>query len=383
MNSDRIKAMSEAERQDQGPQGESEAKGNSDPVRRWTLIILAVIAVSLAWYLRADRVTPYTSQARLNALVVPIAPEVSGTVTDVFVSNNQPVTAGQELFQIDVERYRLALQTAEANLAAANQAVGAAKANLAAAEASIAAALAGVIRARQDAERMRAIREEDPGAISQRRLESAEASLAAAEAQLSAARANRDRAEQDLGAEGERNSRILQARAALDQAALDLERATVRAPADGVVTGLRLDKGNFAAAGAPQMTFIATHTVWVQADFTENNLGNIDPGDPVGIVFDVLPGHVIRGTVREVGFGVAVDTAPLGTLPTVQNDPNWLRQSQRYPVLIDFELPGPEQRGVLKVGSQASVVVYTGDHFLFNPLARLQVWLVSLLTYAY
>jgi multidrug resistance efflux pump len=383
MNSDRIKAMSEAERQDQGPQGESEAEGNSDPVRRWTLIILAVIAVSLAWYLRADRVTPYTSQARLNALVVPIAPEVSGTVTDVFVSNNQPVTAGQELFQIGIERYRLALQTAEANLAAANQAVGAAKANLAAAEASISAALAGVMRARQDAERMRAIREEDPGAISERRLESAEASLTAAEAQLSAARANRDRAEPDLGAEGERNSRILQARAALDQAALDLERATVRAPADGVVTGLRLDKGNFATAGAPQMTFIATHTVWVQADFTENNLGNIDPGDPVGIVFDVLPGRVVRGTVREVGFGVAVDTAPLGTLPTVQNDPNWLRQSQRYPVLIDFELPGPEPRGVLKVGSQASVVVYTGDHFLFNPLARLQVWLVSLLTYAY
>lgn len=383
MNSDRIKAMSEAELQDQGPQGESEAKGNSDPVRRWTLIILAVIAVSLAWYLRADRVTPYTSQARLNALVVPIAPEVSGTVTGVFVSNNQPVTAGQDLFQIDVERYRLALQTAEANLAAANQAVGAAQANLAAAEASIAAALAGVIRARQDAERMRAIREEDPGAISQRRLESAEASLTAAEAQLSAARANRDRAEQDLGAEGERNSRILQARAALDQATLDLERATVRAPVDGVVTGLRLDKGNFAAAGAPQMTFIATHNVWVQADFTENNLGNIDPGDPVGIVFDVLPGQVIRGTVREVGFGVAVDTAPLGTLPTVQNDPNWLRQSQRYPVLIDFELPEPQQRRVLKVGSQAAVVVYTGDHFLFNPLARLQVWLVSLLTYAY
>jgi multidrug resistance efflux pump len=87
--------------------------------------------------------------------------------------------------------------------------------------------------------------------------------------------------------------------------------------------------------------------------------------------------------VREVGFGVAVDTAPLGTLPTVQNDPNWLRQSQRYPVLIDFEWPEPQQRAVLKVGSQASVVVYTGDHFLFNPLARLQVWLVSLLTYAY
>jgi multidrug resistance efflux pump len=375
--------MSEAQNQDQAPAERNAANGGADPVRRWTVIIIAIIAVSLVWYLRADRVTPYTSQARLNALVVPIAPEVSGTVADVFVSNNQPVTAGQDLFQIDIERYRLALQTAEANLAAANQAVGAAQANVAAAEASISAALAGVERARQDAERMRAIRQEDPGAISERRLESAEAALLAARAQLSAARANRDRAVQDLGAEGERNSRILQARAALDEAALNLQRATVRAPADGVVTGLRLDRGNFAAAGAPQMTFIATHKVWVQADFTENNLGNIDPGDEVGMVFDVLPGQVIRGTVREVGFGVAVDTAPLGTLPTIQNDPNWLRQSQRYPVLIDFELNDPKQRVTLKVGSQVAVVVFTGSHFLFNPLARLQIWLVSLLTYAY
>lgn len=230
---------------------------------------------------------------------------------------------------------------------------------------------------------MRAIREEDPGAISERRLESAEASLASAEAQLAAAAANRDKAIQDLGAEGERNSRILQAQSALDQARLDLERATVRAPAEGVVTGVRLDKGNFAAAGTPQMTFIATRNIWVQADFTENNLGNIDPGDEVAIVFDALPGQVVRGKVREVGFGVAVDTAPLGSLPTIQNDPNWLRQVQRYPVLIDFELPQGKQPPPLKVGSQATVVVFTGRHPLVNTLARLHIWLVSILTYAY
>ena len=353
-----------------------------DPVRRWTLILLVVCAVLLAWYLRADRVTPYTSQARVNALVVPIASQVSGILTEVFVDNNQAVTAGQKLFQLDIENSRLAVQTAEANLTSARRAVGAAKANVAAAEASISAAKASVLRTRQDAIRMRKIRKEDPGAISERRLESAEASFATTISQLSAAEASRNKALQDLGAEGESNSRILQARASLDQARLNLERATVYAPEDGVVTGVRLDKGSFAAAGKPQLTFIATHNIWVQADFTENNLGHIDPGDEVAIVFDALPGRVIRGSVREVGFGVAVDSAPLGSLPSIKNDPDWLRESQRYPVLIDFDLTIDEDER-LKVGSQASVVVYTGQHWVSNALASILIRLVSILTYAY
>jgi len=358
-------------------------KAPKDPVRRWTFIILGICVLLFAWYLRSDRVTPSTSQARVNALVVPIAPEISGTITGVFVSNSQAVSAGQDLFQIDIERYQLAVQAAQANYEAAQQAVGAAEATVSAAEAQVTAATAGVVRSRQDAIRMRNIRKEDPGAISQRRLESAEASLAVSEGQLSAAEANRDKAIQNLGAEGERNSRILQAQAALDQAELDFQRATVRAPGDGVVTDVRLDRGNFAAAGAPQMTFIASDNIWVQADFKENNLAYIKPGDEVRIVFDVLPGQVIKGRVREVGFGVAVDTAPLGSLPTINNDPNWLRDAQRYPVLIDFDRSSYQGEKLLKVGSQASVVVYTGEHWLVNPLASLWIWLVSILTYAY
>jgi len=366
------------------PQAEqaSDQQTTADPVRRWTFIVLAVAALLFAWYLRADRVTPYTSQARVNALVVPIAPEVSGTVTAVSVSNNEVVAAGQELFQVDIERYRLAVEAAQASYQAATQAVGVAQANVAAAEASVTAAHASMVRARQDAVRMRTIREQDSGALSERQLESAEAALAAAQASLEAAQANRDKALEDLGAEGERNSRILQAQAALDQARLNLERATVRAPAAGVVTGVRLDRGNFAAAGTPQMTFIAIHTIWVQADFTENNLGHLDPGDPVELVFDVLPGRVVPGRVREVSFGVAVDTAPLGSLPTVNNDPNWLRDAQRYPVLIDFELPRDDLRR-LKVGSQVNVVVFTGNHWWSNLLAHVLIRLVSLLTYAW
>ncbi len=359
------------------------ASPSSDPVRKWTFIILGVCLMLFIWYLRSDRITPYTSQARVHALVVPIASEVSGTVTEVSVANNQPVKAGQKLFQIDVDRYQLAVQTAEANLESARQALGASTAEVAAARASLSSAEANLIRAEQDAVRMRAIRKEDPDAISERRLESAEASLAAAQGSVAAAEANIEQTIQNRGAEGETNPRIQQALAALGQARLDFERSTVRAPEDGVVTGVRLDKGNFAAAGAPQMTFIATHNIWVQADFTENNLGNIDPDDEVAIVFDMTPGKVFKGTIRDMGFGVAVDSAALGSLPTIDNDRAWLRSAQRFPVLIDFQLPSGEGETRLKVGSQASVVVYTGEHWLFNSIARLYIRLVSILSYAY
>ena len=366
------------------PEGtHTENTPTSDPVRKWTFIILGLCLVLLLWYLRADRVTPYTSQAKVHALVVPIAAEVAGTITEVSVSNNQPVKAGQALFQIDVDRYQLAVQTAEANLESARQSVGASTAAVAAAQASLGSARANLTRSEQDAIRMRNIRKEDPDAISERRLESAEASLAAAQGSVAAAEANLEQTIQNRGQEGEANSRIQQALAALGQSRLDFERSTVRAPDDGVVTGVRLDKGNFAAAGTPQMTFIATHNIWVQADFTENNLGNIDPEDKVAIVFDMIPGKVFNGSIRDMGFGVAVDSAALGSLPTIDNDRAWLRSAQRFPVLIDFELPNEAGNTNLKVGSQASVVVYTGKHWLFNSVAWLYIKVASLLTYAY
>ena len=354
-----------------------------DPVRTWTYIILALAAVLLIWYLISDRVTPYTSQARVHALVIPVSPEVSGTVISVAVGNNQRVTAGQELFQIDPNRNQLAVEAAEADLQTARQSMGASGANVSAAEAALVTAEAGRVRAEKDAVRLRRIQKEDPGAISVRRVESADASLTAAEGQVAAAKANIEKAKQDLGQTGEQNSRVLQAQSALDQARLNLEKTTVRAPEEGLVTDVRVNNGNYANAGSPQLTFIAIENIWIQADFTENNLGNIRPGNSVRMVFDVLPGQVFTGNVRETGFGVAVDSTPLGSLPTIENDRDWLRASQRYPVLIDFELPRRENGTDIRVGSQATVVVLTREGGLFNLLAKFQMWLNSLVTYAY
>jgi multidrug resistance efflux pump len=370
-------------------QDEKDKKGNTqqkhkwDPVRTWTYIIFAVCTLLIAWYIRADRVTPSTSQARVNALVVPIAPQVSGVVTEVEVKNNQVVEDRQVLFRIDDRNSRLELQAAEAQYAGAQQAMAASRTAIDGARAQVGSAKANLERSRKDADRMRSIKKQDGGAISQRRLEMSEASLASAEGGLGVAQATLQQAIDNYGTEGERNSRILQAQASLDQARYNLERTIVRAPGTGLVTGVRLDKGNYAAAGSPQMTFVATDNYWLQADFTENNLGNITEGMAVEIAFDVYPGKVFKGTIREMSYGVAVDTAPLGALPTIQNQRSWLREAQRFPVLIDFSLPKDVKGNVLKVGSQATVVVYTSDHWFLNKMALFVIRLSSFLSYAY
>ena len=365
------------------PEPEAGEDTNRDPVRKWTFIVLGLCVVLMIFYVIADRITPYTSQARVHALVVPIAAEVSGTVTDVAVTSNQLVSAGDLLFQIERDRYELAVETARVNLQTARQATGASLASVDAAEAQVAAAEAQLERAEQDTARLQRIKDEDPGAVSDRRLEMSVAGLKVARSQLRAAEANLERARQDLGMAGEDNTRILQAQTALSQAELDLSRTAVVAPSDGIVTEVRVDRGNFAQAGAPLMTFLATDDIWVQADFTENNLGHIEQGDRVEIVFDSLPGKVIKGTVRTTGFGVQVDSAPLGSLPTIDNNRQWLRDAQRFSVQVDFDLPAARDRLGMRVGAQASVMVYTGRNPLFNALGWIKMRFVSVLTYAY
>ena len=354
-----------------------------DPVRKWTFIALGACLVLMIFYLIADRVTPFTSQARVNALVVPVAAEVSGTVANVAITSNQAVSAGELLFQVDRERYALAVDTALASLESARQATRASSADVDTSRAKVVSAKAGLQSARQDTSRLRRIKKEDAGAISDRRIEIAENSLTAAQGNLAAAESSLQRAIESLGETGDANTKVLQAQAALEQAELNLSRTAVRAPDDGVITDVRVDRGNFAQAGAPLMTFVATYDVWIQADFTENNLGNIKQGDPVEIVFDALPGTVVRGHVRTTGFGVNVDSAPLGSLPTIDNDRQWLRDAQRFSVLVDFDLPSTEDRTGIRIGAQASVIVYADSGWIMTTIGKIKMRLLSVLTYAY
>jgi len=348
-------------------------------------VVLALIAGSLLWYFVADRLTPHTTQARVQAFVVPVAAEVAGKVLAVHVRNNDEVQPGQPLFDIDPEQYRIALQRSRSDFESVRSSVNASLATVDAARASLQAAQANQVKAEKDAARHEALYAEDPGAISVRRLEVAQATGVEARSRAKAAEADLRKAQEAAGEAGDANAQLRSARSAVEKAELDLARTKVVAPTRGTVTDLRTDVGHFAQAGAPAMTLIANHDLWISADMTENNLGNMDPGDAVSIVLDVLPGEVLKGRVRSVGGGVSSgqQQAPPGTLPTIQNSRDWLRQAQRFPVAIEFDAAEAERLGRVRPGGQAEVMVYSGDNFVMNLLGAGYIRLMSLLSYLY
>jgi multidrug resistance efflux pump len=369
------------------PQSPPQSPSPSKPgkgTRLGAIIVLILIVASLAWYFVSDRLTPYTSQARVQAFVVPVAAEVSGTVLKVHVKNNDEVQHGQPLFDIDPTQYRIALQRSRSDYESVRLSVNASTAAVEAAKASLQAAVANHVYAQQDATRLEQIFAEDPGALSIRRVQSAQADRVKARSQEKAAEADLHRAQETAGERGENNAQLLSARAAIEKAELDLKRTEVLAPARGSVTDLRTDVGQFAQAGAPAMTLIAIHDLWINADMTENNLGNINPGDKVAIVLDVMPGEVLKGRVRSVGSGVSSgQQAQPGTLPEIENSRDWLRQAQRFPVAVEFDPSERERLRGVRIGGQAEVLVYTGDHVLMNWLAGVFISLMSYLSYLY
>lgn len=364
---------------------QSDEKSAASSVKKGAAAILLVVVASLAWYLLSDRFTPYTSQARIQGYVVGVAPKVAGVVTKVWVSNNQEVTADQPLFEIDRSQYDIALKKAQSDLENTRRQVDAGTAGVESAQASLLAAQANKTRAQQDAERQERLYKEDSGAISVRRVEMARASLKQARAQVTAAEAEIERAKEQRGGEVEDNAQLKSAQSAVDNAERDLENTLVRASAGGIITDLRTDVGHFAAAGAPLMTLISINDIWINAEFTENNLGHVRVGTPVEIVVDALPGTIIGGKIRSIGLGVSAgQPPPAGTLPTIENSRDWLRPSQRYPVIIEFD-PGQldQIKEHVRIGGQAEVIAYTEEDGVLWMIGKAYIRMMSWLSYAY
>jgi multidrug resistance efflux pump len=363
------------------------AEPAADPTGKGIKWVLLLIVLSLAWYLLADRFTPYTQQARVGAFVIPVAAEVAGRVTRVNVRNNQDVKAGEVIFEIDPQPYQIAVDRARADLESTRRQIGASTAGIASAQANLRAAQANELKARQDNQRLEGLYREDPGTISVRLLEVSRANREAAVSQVAAARAEVQRARETEGGSAEDNALLRSAATALSKAELDLSNTQIRARSAGLITDLRTDVGQFAAAGNPVMTLIAIHDVWISADMTENNLGLVKPETPVSIVLDALPGEVFEGRIRSIGYGVSVGqpTAP-GSLPTVQNSRDWLRPAQRFPVIIEFSPDAlttlRNNRGI-RAGGQAEVMAFPSEDNLLNPLGRLFLRLMSWLSYVY
>ncbi|MDN4545269.1 HlyD family secretion protein [Pseudomonas sp. C32] len=356
----------------------------ADPAKKAVNWVVLLIILSLVWYLLADRYTPYTQQARVQAFVVPVAAEVSGRVTKVHVRNNQDVKAGELLFEVNPEQYQIAVDRARSDLETTRRQVGANTAGVDSKQASLRASQANELKARQDIQRLERLYSEDPGTISLRRLEISRATLSESISQVAAAKAEVQRARETQGGSGDENAQLLSAASNLEKAELDLSNTKVHARSAGLITDLRTDVGQFAAAGAPVMTLIAIHDVWISADMTENNLGDVKPGTPVSIILDAIPGEIFKGHVRSVGYGVDVgQTTPPGSLPTVENSRDWLRPAQRFQVIIEFEpgeLTGPQG---IRSGGQAEIMAFPSDNSPLNLLGRVFLRMMSWLSYAY
>jgi multidrug resistance efflux pump len=296
------------------------------------------------------------------------------------VRDNQIVRTGDLLFRIDPTPFRIAVERAEAKLAAAGQAVGASTAAVDAAQAQLVEEIAQRGNVREQAARVFELVR--LGVYPRARSDQAQSQLDEAEAQVKRAEATLEQARQELGPQGADNPQIREALAALEQARLDLARTTLLAPGDGVVTNLQLNTGQFAAVGQPALTFLDTRLVWLQAFLRENSLEYIAPGTPAEVVLDVLPGRVLPARVESVGWGVGegdVDTMT-GLPKTRQGTGGWLAPAQRFPVQLAFETAGGPPRGV-RYNARASVILYTGDHPVANALAWLWIRLIAALTY--
>ena len=274
----------------------------ANPVAKVMRIALAILLSLFVYHVISDRITPYTSQAKVDTLLVQIAPEVAGVVLEVRVTDNGSVRKGQVLFRVDPEPFEIALRSAKANLAVALQ--GAAVSSV-----DIDVAQAQLHKQRVDLAASQQLGKIVTDLVAKRALAEtngirAREDIAKTQADVTRAEADVEKARQALGEAGANNAKVRQAQAAVLQAELDLRNTTVIAPADGVVTNLRLSAGQFVNRAQPLLSFIENGPRWISADMRENQIGNLAPGNEVVVALDDNPGRVFEGRVQSIGWGV-------------------------------------------------------------------------------
>ena len=355
-----------------------EQKKSNVPI--WSALTIGLIFLLLLGHVLSDKYVPYTSNGRIEAFVVPVVPQVSGTLTEINVENNQLVEEGEVLATIDASKYELAVEQAQTDLRLATQTSEADVSTVATAQAKVAEAEANLRNAEVKGQRI--IKLSEQGAASVSRADDARSKIEASKARLASARSELEKAKSNLGNTGRDNAKVQAALVALDNAQLDLYRSSLRAPSDGIITNLTVDVGHFASTGAPVMTFISTRTVWVQSDMRENALVNIKPGNQVELVLDAAPGRVFDGEVMSVGFGVSDDSSNnIGGLATVQPTQGWLRQAQHIPVLIRFT--NDDSKEFQRVGGQVNTIIYTEGHPFLKLLGGWWIRMISFLSHLY
>jgi multidrug resistance efflux pump len=351
------------------PEAEPQRKPRS-AAPRVGLIALLVILGLLAWHVMGDLCAPTSSTGSVTAFSAQIAPRVAGQVVEVYVADNQTVAAGDPLFALDPAPFDLALRQAEIALLQAELGAQASSLSVTGAQAQLAQAQVTLENTEANTERSHALF--DRGLATQAQLDAADAQLASARSSVEAAQAELARARTQTGEAGGANPQVEAARIQLDQARLNRDFATVTAPNDGVITNLKLTAGQFVNAGSPALTFIEGHTPWVVVDMRENQLANIDVGDPASVVFDAVPGRTFEGRVLGIAWGIDPGRTAANGLPQNQASTRWFEPARTIPVQIGLADTETWPQNV-RMGSKANAAVYAMG--TANPVA----WITSAL----
>ncbi|ANS87879.1 p-hydroxybenzoic acid efflux pump subunit AaeA [Vibrio scophthalmi] len=347
--------------------------------KHWMRTLIVLFIVLFLYIIVADRYVPLTTEARVQGYVVQIAPEVSGKVTSVTVTNNQMVMKGETLFTIDPRKYEIALERAQLSLQSAYEKEASLYSQRDAALANIARASATFNNAHHEYLRLQTLSKKN--IISQSSLDGAFAQDQVTRAVLKAEQQALKVIETQLGNGKGQSTPVRLALNEVAKAQLDLANTSIVAPSDGVVTNVQLEEGTTANTNMPLLTFIPTGSMWVAADFREKSVAQVTDQYAALIAFDALPSQVYDFALTSRDYGVAAaQQTPNGALTEVEVNNRWVRDAQRTRVNLTSEQPLPT---ALFIGSRATVVLYPSNSIFWQAMAEAQVHLASWLHYVY
>jgi multidrug resistance efflux pump len=334
--------------------------------RFWVLVILAFLVTLVGYYAVADRWTPLTTDAFIQAYVVQVAPQVGGQVVHVYVHEGQKVQAGELLFELDARPFEHKVALLDAKRVESRQQVRQLGTDLAAAKAEKERLEAEAAYASAVHDQERQIYKAE--STTERRYLDALQKHKASQAALVRATQMVLHAEEALEARiGDEHSLVAQVGAQLREAELNLSYCRVTAPCDGIVTDLQLRDGAYAHVGQAVLSVIDTRQWWLVANLRENSLALVREGQPALVALQGAPGQLVPARVETLGWGVGQGQGvPSGMLPDVKRESTWVRPAQRFQVrLVLQEEPVP-----LRVGMTGSVSIYTQPDGALNRITR-------------
>jgi membrane fusion protein, multidrug efflux system len=301
---------------------------------------IAVVAIAAYFYLAGGRYES-TDDAYVQAARVAISANIAGRVAELDVHENQVVHKGDVLFRIDDAPFRIAVDEAAAQLAAARLQVESLKANYRQRQAELTSAQDTLAFQQRELDRQQKLL--GSGIASQVQVDrvshardEARTQIAGAQQQIGAVVAN-------LGGNPniapDRHPAVQQAQARLDRAKLDLSYTTISAPSDGIVTRVdQLQVGSYIAASAPVFALVSASDIWVEANFKEDQLTHMRVGQAATVKVDSYPGKSFAGKVASLSPGTG---SQFSVLPPENATGNWVKVVQRLPVRVRLDAVDP------------------------------------------